>query len=180
MPTWAPLGTKPGAGRSTLPPLGQAGPEGWLSSFSSVVAGRGAPGPGPGALSSWVPSTALARSLAQEAVPEKKSAPRPHCRASPLPPPDPPPFPATHLLLLVSMTTGQCCIDSLPSAYTRGRPPSAGACINTEGAHTPPSEMLGDTQCGHPGRGSAATSFLSFSSRPRLRHPTDTVSGTFP
>lgn len=59
-PTWAPLGTKPGAGRSTLPPLGQAraGGAGCPPSPPWWPAG-GRLAPGLGALSSWVPSTAL-------------------------------------------------------------------------------------------------------------------------
>lgn len=113
MPTWARLGTKPGAGRRSLPPLGQA-----------RAGGAGCPPPspwwragrGPGARAGGsVLSGSLHRWLGKAAAPElQKPAPRPPPLPPPLPPPGPPPSPATHLLLLVSMATGQCCTAGLP------------------------------------------------------------------
>lgn len=116
MPTWACLGTKPGAGRCSPPPLGQA-----------RAGGAGCPPPspwwwagrGPGArVGGSVLSGSLHHRLRKAAAPElQKPAPRPPLLPPPLPPSDPPPSPATHLLLLVSMATGQCCTASLPPVH---------------------------------------------------------------
>ena len=143
MPTWACLGTKPGAGRSSLPPLGQAraGGAGCPPPSPWWRAGRG---PGARAGGSVLPGS-LHRGLRKAAEPElQKPAPRPPSLPPPLPPPDPPPSPATHLLLLVSMATRHCRTASLPPRH-QGTPAfhAFHACFfertsTRTGAHTSP------------------------------------------
>lgn len=125
MPTWARLGTKPGARRRARPPLGQAG-----------AGGAGCPPPapwrragrGPGA---WAGGSVLLRSLQHSLA----NAAAPGLQT---PAPRRPPPPAslsllpTRLLLLPPTSVcsfpwqlGKAGSDCLPPADTRGRPPPA-------------------------------------------------------
>ena len=159
VPTWARQGTQPGARRSAQPPLGQARAGGAgrpPSPWWRAGRGPGARAGGSGLLSS------LHRSLGKAAAPEsQKPAPRRRRRRRrrhrPLPPPDPPPSPAAHLLLLVSMATGQCWHSRPPSRIHQGTPAFFGACIPGGCEHTSPSRSRGATpQCGGGGGGAVS------------------------
>lgn len=146
VPTWAPVGTKPGAGRSALPPLGQARAEG----LAVLLLLRGG-GQGGAWRLGWglCPLGSPPRSLLRKAAPElQKPAPRPP-RLPLLPPSSRP----TRLLLQPPTSFSSFLWQPGNAPQTASLPripgdarPLQGARINTGGVHTSPSQMPVDTQ----------------------------------